>query len=199
MLSQRCVNVFSFFYSCFVGSYYYHLLQIADPFLCTLSSVVDSLVCSFHLFYSSPLLGSFLYFFESIVDVLSSSILLLSPVSVFMSITLNTLSSFRSFFWNCVLFFHLKHILLSFHCVCVCFYELGKTMTSPSLEEVGLCRSLPYVDIDAYQLRLAGLNCSRHEAEYFAQEIHWGDASWARGEPDMGCGVSRCFVLGLPW
>ena len=55
-----------------------------------------------------------------------------------------------SFFWNIFLY------LLILFDLFACFYALGKTTTSPSLEGVALCRNVCYVD-QMFLVALAGL------------------------------------------
>ena len=102
------------------------------------------------LFHSLAVIDSFLYFFNSLLKFsLCSSILLLSSVSTFMTIILNSLPdkllifiSLRFFFPNVLFFLLFGAYFVSSFCLilCVCFYILGKTATSISLEVVTLCR-----------------------------------------------------------
>lgn len=74
-------------------------------------------------------------------------------MNVFMTITLNSssgkllISVSLGFFCGFILFFPLEHVSLSPHFVLrsVYFYQLGRVATSPSLEEVTLCKSIPCV------------------------------------------------------
>ena len=99
---------------------------------------------SFIVFFSSE--WFFLIFYIPLLKFsLYSSPILPSSVSILMTITLISKSlisiSLWCFFWDFILFFHMAHILclLIVLTSCVCFHELGRTATSPSLEGAALC------------------------------------------------------------
>lgn len=77
----------------------------------------------------------------------------------------------RVFFWGFILFFCLEYTPVSSFCLTfyVCFYELGETATSPSLEGVVLCRSVPCVD----RVALSGW-LEQAWPRMFQGATHWG-------------------------
>ena len=132
------------------------------------------------------------------VEVLSSSTLLSSLVSIFMIITSNSIRLLPitiSLLWGFILFFHLDHIPLShFASFCVCFYELSGSATS-KLEAMVLCMVIFCVNCECL-LTLAwagdalvgwlGLECSK----YFVPVSPWQDACSYRST-DQGYSVSH--------
>ena len=94
--SRRSLNLSSFlkfFFLFGLDHFYYPILQITDLFFCSFSSAVVSLWCIFHCSYCILQLWMVLLcIFSFLKFSLNPSILLPSLLSIFMTITLNSLS-----------------------------------------------------------------------------------------------------------
>ena len=129
--------------SCLWVHWYFLLLHLASwwtPSIVFFSSVI--------VFFSSVISVWYFLIFSILLLKFSlcSYIVLLTSVSIFTTLILNSLSGIthlhfiKAFFWGFIVFFSLEHIFLSFFTLCVGFYKLHKIPTSPSLAGVASCR-----------------------------------------------------------
>lgn len=83
----------------------------------------------------------------------------------------------------------------------VCFYELGKTATSPSVAGVALCRSFPFVNcmvgVFGGAAGVGACVCSRETQGQSAPGLSW-PTGWSWSGYSLQ-GVPGASYLGLPW